>query len=478
MENNVSQSNLHPQFNISKEGTTDQNDDLRSFKLINDKHKKSVDQLFQIIYSNEPLQLKVVKRAIPKPRQSKVGTRQRIRKSFDISSGYSCEGFGFTIPEFYSKQPVEFESELQKLYPPDRKINLKMLSSILVEQLNLPSFFALPMMVSLNPLIFKTRVFEIPYSTFLNFAVPKLERATLPEKIFRIFLGNHQRDYLIQNDIVPYIASLIQTHPSLTFLEQEVSLQSSFIKCIVSRIFFELDPEMRGRIYFYRIVNSNFCDCLVAVDKAVDVSDISDFFSYEHFYVLMSKFWEIDSEERGTITMEQISKYDDNRIPIGLCRRLFKQLNPRHNSNALTFIDFVLFMLAVEDKSSETSFRLWFNVCDLDDDGLLSMSEIKQLYKIQKEKMKAGLLEPIKFKYIYSQIIDLFGNWFAKESYITISSLRNTGNWETFFNVLIDLKKFSEWDSQDPKREQVKKRKYRDMKTWDIFCEIEYARLT
>ena len=92
--------------------------------------------------------------------------------------------------------------------------------------------------------------------------------------------------------------------------------------------------------------------------------------------------------------------------------------------------------------------------------------------------MKAGLLEPIKFKYIYSQIIDLFGNWFAKESYITISSLRNTGNWETFFNVLIDLKKFSEWDSQDPKREQVKKRKYRDMKTWDIFCEIEYARLT
>lgn len=452
--------------------------DLLLHEQMYSQRKKSTDQLFKYIYSiDDSSQIKMNQRKIPKPRKSNGVGRPRIRKSYNSSSAPTVNKFSNKIPEFYNVEPPELESQLKKIYPLKKIITPKILQNLLVDHLGLPSFFALPFMVTLNPLILETRVLNIQYSEFQWFAIPKLEHATLPEKVFRIFLGNNKRDYLIKSDIIPYIASLVNSHPSISFLEQEPTYQSSFIRCIITRIFYELDPEMRGKIYFSKLSNSNFCDCLLAVDKADDVSDVSDFFSYEHFYVLMSKFWEIDVDEKNVLTIEQLSEYDNNRIPLILCKRLMYQLNPKYNPKAITFTEFILFMLAVEDKSSETALRIWFNVCDFDGDGLLSMCEIRQLYKMQKEKMKSNSMDVIKFRFVFSQLIDLFGPTFFKDGYVTISSLSRTKNWETFFNVLVDLKKFNEWNN-NPRFDQLRRDKYKEMKTWDIFCEIEYSKLS
>lgn len=379
-----------------------------------------------------------------------------------------------TIPPFYNIIQPE-PSKLTKLYPPDHILTVSSLSAILKDELSLPSFFAVPFMISLDAQLIQTRKFEIPYSTFLNFAVPQLENASLQEKIFRIFTMNQNRNYILHTDLVSYIAALLQTHKSLKFLENDTALLSSYTKCIIARIFYTLDFNFRGRIEYRNLANSNFCDCLIAVENAEDISDITDFLSYEHFYVLFTKFWELDTEETGRIDLDTLATYDENRINKNIVKRLFNQLPSHHLENEISFTDFVYFVMAVEDKTSETALRLWFKVCDLDDDGVLSLYEIRRLYSDQKNRMNENGMGPISFKYVLNQILDMVGD---STNGISMNMIRESEKQDSFFNMLIDFKKFNEGEYKDPLFEMNINAAYTGMKTWDVYCQVQYAKLS
>jgi serine/threonine-protein phosphatase 2A regulatory subunit B'' len=47
------------------------------------------------------------------------------------------------------------------------------------------------------------------------------------------------------------------------------------------------------------------------------------------------------------------------------------------------FEDFVWFLLCEEDKTTETSVCYWFRIIDLDNDGIISIFEIEQLFNFQ-----------------------------------------------------------------------------------------------
>ena len=380
-----------------------------------------------------------------------------------------------TIPCFFPAKTLNQSSALTGLFQPDDSINLKNLTEILQQKLNLPGFFALPFMVSLDPQIMKTRKFEIPYSVFLEFAVAKLEHCELYEKVFNIMVGRNARDYLVQSDLAPYFAALIHTHPSLKFLESELRLQSSFAKCIIARTFYALDCELRGRITKRALANSNFCQCLMAVDSASDVSDVSDFFSYEHFYVIVSKMWQLDEEEAGVISVEKLASYDSDRIPLPLVKRFVDLLPGTREPGQVTFVDFVYFLMAVEDKTTETALRLWYKVCDLDDDGILSFHELDKLYELQREKGEKLGTEPVPYAHVLSQMLDLIEN---VDTGITLAQLRRAKHRELFLNAFIDFKKFHQTEVSDPLFGMNTQGKFAGMKEWDAFCQAEYARLS
>ena len=138
------------------------------------------------------------------PKSPIINTRKPmiIRKSIDsptINNSPKSE----EIPPFYNILPTT-NSVLKTLHADDYILNIQTFTSIIQDYLGLPSFFAVPFMISLDPSLIGSGKFEIPYSTFSNFAVPKLERASLQEKIFRILLGKQERNYLIQNDFLTY----------------------------------------------------------------------------------------------------------------------------------------------------------------------------------------------------------------------------------------------------------------------------------
>jgi serine/threonine-protein phosphatase 2A regulatory subunit B'' len=62
------------------------------------------------------------------------------------------------------------------------------------------------------------------------------------------------------------------------------------------RIFFGLDINDDEKISYRDFRNSNFVKTLFTVDTEDDINKIRDYFSYEHFYVLYCRFWELDSD--------------------------------------------------------------------------------------------------------------------------------------------------------------------------------------
>lgn len=62
------------------------------------------------------------------------------------------------------------------------------------------------------------------------------------------------------------------------------------------RIFFTLDSNDDGKISYRDLRNSNFYETLMEVDGEDDINKIRDYFSYEHFYVLYCRFWELDTD--------------------------------------------------------------------------------------------------------------------------------------------------------------------------------------
>lgn len=57
---------------------------------------------------------------------------------------------------------------------------------------------------------------------------------------------------------------------------------------------------------------SNFLQTLALLEEEDDINQITDYFSYEHFYVIYCKFWELDADHDLYIDPKDLSRYNDH----------------------------------------------------------------------------------------------------------------------------------------------------------------------
>lgn len=117
---------------------------------------------------------------------------------------------------------------------------------------------------------------------------------------------------------------------------------------------------------------------------------ISDFFSYEHFYVIYCKFWELDKDHDLFIDREDLARHNDHGEPFSskywgpvatMILKLFVAISTRmidrifsgavtrgasQLDGKMSYTEFVWFLLAEEDKRSQTSIEYWYEIL-LDD---------------------------------------------------------------------------------------------------------------
>lgn len=69
------------------------------------------------------------------------------------------------------------------------------------------------------------------------------------------------------------------------------------------------DKSCSGKVYLEELRKSNLYEVLEILAVEQDVNNIQEFFSYEHFYVIYCKFWELDEDHDFKLDRQDFLKY-------------------------------------------------------------------------------------------------------------------------------------------------------------------------
>jgi serine/threonine-protein phosphatase 2A regulatory subunit B'' len=147
------------------------------------------------------------------------------------------------------------------------------------------------------------------------------------------------------------------------------------VETVIYRIFYHLDANDDGKITLREFKNTNFFDAMMEVDGEEDINKVRNYFSYEHFYVLYCKFWELDTDHDFFISKEDFSRYAGYTLSKKVVDRIFSQVPRKFKSTVdgkMSYEDFVWYILSEEDKQTNRAIEYWFRVLDLDDNGLIT----------------------------------------------------------------------------------------------------------
>ena len=96
---------------------------------------------------------------------------------------------------------------------------------------------------------------------------------------------------------------------------------------------------------------------LKRLEEGEDINEINDYFSYEHFYVVYCKFWELDTDHDMVISQQDLSCYANGSISDVMIERLFSGCithGASFRERQMSYVDFVWFLLSEVDKSTPT----------------------------------------------------------------------------------------------------------------------------
>ncbi|XP_005406839.1 PREDICTED: serine/threonine-protein phosphatase 2A regulatory subunit B'' subunit alpha isoform X2 [Chinchilla lanigera] len=297
---------------------------------------------------------------------------------------------------------------------------------------------------------------------------------------FICLLAKPGHSSLEQEDFVPLLQDVVDTHPGLTFLKDAPEFHSRYITTVIQRVFYTVNRSWSGKITSTEIRKSNFLQTLALLEEEEDINQITDYFSYEHFYVIYCKFWELDSDHDLYISQADLSRYNDQASSNRIIERIFSGAVTRgktvQKEGRMSYADFVWFLISEEDKRNPTSIEYWFRCMDVDGDGVLSMYELEYFYEEQCERMEAMGIEPLPFHDLLCQMLDLVKP--ACDGKITLRDLKRCRMAHIFYDTFFNLEKYLDHEQRDPFAVQKDvENDGPEPSDWDKFAAEEYETL-
>ena len=330
------------------------------------------------------------------------------------------------IQQFYFPHNNQHLSPFKDLYSLNYKIDRNIMSNILIERYKLPSFFSVPLMIQINPKSMQPNHKYIRFSSL----IPLGEILDLKEDqnlIYSIITHNKGRNYAIADDFGFYIVSYLQSNPKFNICLKNTNECSIFSRYILMNLIIIYDPEFRGRVTRQNFVSHDFIQVL---------DEISNFDKFHEIYQI---FEALDIQKKDSLSFKDLLSYDHKRIHPKVLERVWKFLPGKKVNDRITFADFVIFVILLEEKDLQASLNFWFRVCDLEEDGILSLGEMKIWFQYQKQMLKLMNTDTEKFKELVPQIMDMMG---SNATHWTRSQIKESGSWPRLFNILIDPKLF------------------------------------
>jgi len=309
--------------------------------------------------------------------------------------------------------------------------------------------------------------------------MPFWQRTHQSDKAARIFniMRRSDQNYLTKEDFQPYCDELMSTHPGLQFLKDTPEFQERYGETVVCRMFYSCNRRGNGRMTLDEFVKGNLLESMKAVDEQPDINLVNDYFSYEHFYVIYCKFWELDTDHDFLLSRDDLLRYANHSLTYRIVDRIFQGV-PRKLSTSdpdkMGYEDFIWFLLAEEDKGTDPALEYWFRSCDVDGDGLINAQDMLHFYQEQLHRMECLSQEIVSFEDVLTQLTDMVEP--SNEGWVTLKDLKQCQMAPNFFNTLFNLNKFLAFEQRDPflnKQEQGD-----ELTEWDRFARAEYMRLT
>jgi hypothetical protein len=119
------------------------------------------------------------------------------------------------------------------------------------------------------------------------------------------------------------IISDIDATPHL-YIYIYIDISISLAATVAVRIFYVVDSDSSGRITLRKLRRSNVVDAFNTVDEEDDINKVHAYFSYEHFYVLYCKFWELDMDHDFYITRDDLMRYGGHALTRVIVDRIFE----------------------------------------------------------------------------------------------------------------------------------------------------------
>ncbi|KAG0425938.1 hypothetical protein HPB47_026931 [Ixodes persulcatus] len=292
-------------------------------------------------------------------------------------------------------------------------------------------------------------------------------------------LSKGTRNYLLPDDFIPMMQDVIDTHPGLTFLKEAVEFHSRYINTVIARIFYCVNRSWSGRITIPELRKSNFLQVLSLLEDEEDINQITEYFSYEHFYVIYCKFWELDKDHDLYIDRYDLSRHNEGAISMRMIERIFSGAvtrGPVQREGKMSYSEFVWFIMSEEDKRHPRSIEYWFRCMDIDGDGYLSMYELDYFYEEQLTRMEALGIETLPFGDCLCQMLDMIQP--RKKDKVSLADLKRCKMTPIFFDTFFNLEKYLDHEQRDPFASQ------RDhdgdgleISDWDRFAAEEYELL-
>uniref|UniRef100_A0AC35FXG9 PP2A regulatory subunit B'' EF-hand domain-containing protein n=1 Tax=Panagrolaimus sp. PS1159 TaxID=55785 RepID=A0AC35FXG9_9BILA len=233
------------------------------------------------------------------------------------------------------------------------------------------------------------------------------------------------RQYLEKEDFHSILYDLISTYPGLNFLIDSPLFHARYVEAVIVRIFWNVNRSWSGRITAHELRKSNFLQTMHLLEEIDDINKITDYFSYEHFYVIYCKFWEIDFDHDMIISREDMKNHCDGALTNMIIDRIF--------SNAV------------------------------------NRYPLTKKQPIASSSTRRG---PVQFSNVVNQLYDLVSPEDPKT--ITLRDLKRCGLAHRFFNTFVNYLKYLEQESADGEGATIKMNGDKELSDWEKFCAVEY----
>jgi Ca2+-binding EF-hand superfamily protein len=319
----------------------------------------------------------------------------------------------------------------------------------------------------------------VSMADFLRYWEHNIARYNVHQRLFRILKKDNKRTrWLEREDFEIIVQEIVARHPGLEFLEATPEFQEHYIVTVIARIFYQINTSGNDRITLSEFSRSNFLAKLSELDKEDDVNKIYDYFSYEHFYVIYCKFWELDTDHDNLLDITDLIRYEDYALSSRAVRRVVDgYARPLRSKipNKLCYEDFVVFLISDIDKDSRVSLDYWFKAIDLDGDGLISYYELEHFVVEQRQRMQSISQEEVLIPDMICQLMDIVHP--ANSTHITKTDIANSKSCSLFFNMLLNLNRHMLHEQRDPMRIKRIHDTAEVFSSWDRYVICNYMAL-